>query len=275
MKSWQRYFLIIGGFLIEIASLGLVIFAFPYFFKVQTWQFRQRINPDEALVVYFNQPILDLDLEKYFKIEPAVAGTVLLDDWRRRLSFIPQNYLSPNQSYRLCLNQIHGLSLVAIDNLDFEFFVNDVFLNASITTTVSLPIIRQREPASGCNLNGPQILFGKYVDINLVRKKIWLYEDGWCRAEYQVAAYGSADKPTPRGQFRILHKQVNHFSSLSHVWMPWSMHIVGDVFLHGIPYRPDGTRLSGGYSWGCVRIPTDQAEKIYYFVDIGTPVIIQ
>lgn len=275
MKSRQRYFLIIGGFLIELASLGIVIFAFPYFFKMQTWQAQQRINPDEAIVVYFNQPILGLDLEKYLKIEPAVAGTVLLDDWRRRLSFVPQHYLSPKQSYRLSLNQIRGLSMAATGSLDFEFFVNDIFLETSAATAVSLPIIRQREPESGCNPQGAQILFGKYINVNLSKKKIWLYENGWCLAEYQVAAYGSANKPTPRGQFKILHKEKNHFSSLSHVWMPWSMHIVGDVFLHGVPYRPDGTRLSGGYSWGCVRIPTDQAEKIYYFVDIGTPVIIQ
>lgn len=275
MKFWQRYFLIIGGFLIELASLWLVIFAFPYFFKLETWQAQSRVNPDETIVVYFNQPILGLDLEKHLKIEPAVAGTILLDDWRRRLSFVPGQYLSPKQSYRLSLSQIRGLSMAAANNLDFDFFVNDVFMDASITTTVSLPIIRQREPESGCNINGPRILFGKYIDVDLTKRKIWLYKDGWCIAEYQVHKSGSPQMPTPRGQFKVLTKEKNHFSSSAHVWMPWSMHFHGGAFLHGIPYFPNGAILQGAYSHGCIQMPTDQAEKVYQFADIGTSVFVQ
>lgn len=274
MGRRRRLFLIVLGFVLELASLGLVIFGFPYFFKLKIWQIKERVSPDEALVVYFNQPVLISSLKNNFKIEPPVKGSVILDDWRRRFVFKTTQYLDPHQTYQIKFNRVRSLSMSSVPDTQFSFFVEDIFADTQKASAVVLPVVRPREPESGCNPQGPQILFDKYIDVDLAKKKIWLYEDGWCLAEYQVHKHGSPSMPTPRGQFKVLTKERNHFSSSAHVWMPWSMHFYGGSFLHGIPYFPDGRILQGAYSHGCIQIPTDQAEKIYQFAEIGIPVLV-
>ena len=70
------------------------------------------------------------------------------------------------------------------------------------------------------------------------------------------------------------YKTKNHFSSFGEVYMPWSTHVFGNYFIHGIPYYPDGTRVSTAYSGGCVRLNDNDAKKVYEFVSRGTPIIL-
>lgn len=70
------------------------------------------------------------------------------------------------------------------------------------------------------------------------------------------------------------YKEKNHFSSIGHVYMPYSVHIFGNFFIHGIPYYPDGTKVSSTYSGGCVRLSDADAEKVYDFISRGTPIVV-
>lgn len=115
---------------------------------------------------------------------------------------------------------------------------------------------------------------GMYLDINLKSKVLTLFQDGQALVLYKVLAIGPPDLPTPKGTFKVLHKEENHFASKEKVWMPWSMHIVGDVFIHGIPYYPDGRILKSYYSHGCIRLKTDQQQALYQQVALGTPVVV-
>jgi hypothetical protein len=56
--------------------------------------------------------------------------------------------------------------------------------------------------------------------------------------------------------------------------MPYSVHLFGNYFIHGIPYYPDGTRVSSSYSGGCVRLNDNDAKTVYDFVNEDTPIII-
>lgn len=66
------------------------------------------------------------------------------------------------------------------------------------------------------------------------------------------------------------YKTPLHFSSIGHVYMPYSVHVFGNYFIHGIPYYPDGTPVSSTYSGGCIRLSNDDARKVYSFIDKGT-----
>jgi hypothetical protein len=85
---------------------------------------------------------------------------------------------------------------------------------------------------------------------------------------------GVEGKDTPTGLFKADgNREKMHKSALYHdAPMPWSVHVVGNVFIHGWPH------VSGGRgSHGCIRLPVsggNPARFMYYWIDKGTPVSI-
>jgi len=114
-----------------------------------------------------------------------------------------------------------------------------------------------------------------YLDVNLEKKLITFFDNGEAMGMYRIAAYGNPyTAPTPKGEFSIRTKEENHFSRRVSLWMPWSMQVVGDYFIHGLPYYPGGKLYQGKYSRGCIRVPTEKQKELYDKIAIGTPVII-
>jgi lipoprotein-anchoring transpeptidase ErfK/SrfK len=64
-----------------------------------------------------------------------------------------------------------------------------------------------------------------------------------------------------------------HYSRLyHHAPMPYSVHVYGNVFIHGFSYVPPWPA-----SHGCIRMPLDgnnPAKRFYEWVDPGTPIDI-
>lgn len=116
---------------------------------------------------------------------------------------------------------------------------------------------------------------GKYIEVDIGKMTITAYENKNPVLSYAVAGIGNpAISPTPTGQFTVLTKHPKHFSSISKVWMPWSVQFYGPYFLHGVPYWPSGEKLNTRYSGGCVRLPEEADKAIYDFVEVGTPVLV-
>lgn len=76
------------------------------------------------------------------------------------------------------------------------------------------------------------------------------------------------------GTYTSDHKTPLHFSSIGHVYMPHSVHLFGNYFIHGIPYYPSGEKVSSAYSGGCIRLADVDAKVVYDFINRGTPIII-
>jgi lipoprotein-anchoring transpeptidase ErfK/SrfK len=79
---------------------------------------------------------------------------------------------------------------------------------------------------------------------------------------------------TPSGIFKAQgYKAKMHKSKIyDNAPMPWAVHIVGNVFIHGWP-NVEGNRASHG----CIRLPLsggNPARFFYYWVERGTPVSI-
>ena len=117
---------------------------------------------------------------------------------------------------------------------------------------------------------------GKLINVDLTAMKLIMWEDGKIVDEVPVAGQGNPKpSPTRKGFFTILSKEENHLSSISRVWMPWSMRYSGGYFIHGWPYWPNGSKLTSKFSGGCVRLFDNDVQKVYEFAEIGTPVIIK
>lgn len=106
--------------------------------------------------------------------------------------------------------------------------------------------------------------------------KLYLYENGFAVDTLDIQSKGRKGSrwETPTGLYSVITKEVNHFSSVGEVNMPYSMEFFGNFFIHGWPTYPDGTQVAKGFSGGCIRLSTDDAEKVFKFADKKTPVFV-
>jgi D-alanyl-D-alanine carboxypeptidase len=117
---------------------------------------------------------------------------------------------------------------------------------------------------------------GKFIAADLVNMKIHLYQDGTEVGEFEIKTKGKPGTPweTPSGFYSIQTKEENHFSTIGHVYMPYSMQFYGNYFIHGWTYYPDGTPTEATFSGGCIKLETEDAKKVFAFADVGTKVFV-
>jgi len=117
---------------------------------------------------------------------------------------------------------------------------------------------------------------GKLIAADLVEMKIFIYENGTLVKEFPIQSKGRTGSAweTPSGMYAVQTKEINHFSSIGHVYMPWSMQFYGNYFIHGWTTYPDGTPVSASFSGGCIKLLSEDAEQIFNFAEIGTRVFV-
>ncbi len=117
---------------------------------------------------------------------------------------------------------------------------------------------------------------GSFIDANLSTMQLSVYKDGQFQAQVPIKAKGRVGSwwETPAGIYKIETKEKTHFSTMGEVDMPFSLAFQGNFFIHGWPTYSDGTPVSSNYSGGCIRLSTEDAEKIFALVDVGMPVIV-
>ncbi|MGH2586730.1 MAG: trigger factor [Dehalococcoidia bacterium] len=75
---------------------------------------------------------------------------------------------------------------------------------------------------------------------------------------------------TPVGDFKVYAKVLYSWSVPFQVWMPFAAYFRGGIATHQSSDVP-----SYNASHGCVRLPEGEAERVYRFVDVGTPVSVR
>lgn len=128
-----------------------------------------------------------------------------------------------------------------------------------------LPPASPRAPESGKSL---------IADLDLMQ--LSLYDGGVLVKSFPILSKGRPGTPweTPRGTYVIQTKETKHRSSIGGTWMPYSMQFYGNFFIHGWPTYSDGTDVPIGYSGGCIRLSTKDAEEIYEFTPKGATVLV-
>jgi len=107
------------------------------------------------------------------------------------------------------------------------------------------------------------------IVVSLNQQQLHLYSGGVLIADSPIAS-GVPQLPTPLGVFSIIQKQRYHESNIySNAPMPFMERITwSGVALH------EGENIGHPASHGCVRLPHDFAERLFYLTKIGAPVII-
>ncbi len=126
------------------------------------------------------------------------------------------------------------------------------------------------------NLTDEAPMRGRYVVALLNDMKIELHDGETLVATFPIISKGKPGSyyETIGGSYPNDYKTPLHFSSIGHVYMPHSVHVFGNYFIHGIPYYPNGEKVSSAYSGGCIRLSDEDAKVVYDFIEKGTPVIL-
>ena len=148
----------------------------------------------------------------------------------------------------------------------------------------STRIVRQRVSAMRTKMNN---IGRKAVHIDLSEQIISVIENGEIIREYPISS-GKWATPTPTGTFQIHRKQTLRVSSQEIPYrMPYYMAFTpnGAYGMHALPYLGQGPESSDYWqealdhigtpaSHGCVRLLPADAEALYSWIDVGTPLYI-
>ncbi len=115
--------------------------------------------------------------------------------------------------------------------------------------------------------------YNKYIEVNISEQKLKYFENGYKKGE-SLASTGTYATPTPLGTFRVFNKRVSVLMAGPGYYLPgvpYVLSFLGPYTIHGTYWHSNyGHRMSHG----CVNLPTPFAKELYYWADVGTPVII-
>jgi lipoprotein-anchoring transpeptidase ErfK/SrfK len=122
----------------------------------------------------------------------------------------------------------------------------------------------------------------KRIEINISEQRMYVWQGD--RLVYKwVCSTGEPGRNTATGHFRILDKIPEAWAGTWSLRMPYWMGIywAGSLEngIHALPILPNGARLWEGYlgsrvSYGCVILSTENAQTLYNWAPVGTPVWI-
>jgi lipoprotein-anchoring transpeptidase ErfK/SrfK len=130
-------------------------------------------------------------------------------------------------------------------------------------------------PSSGYSGN-------KRILVDISEQHMYVYEGD--NLVYSFVSSTGMGNSTRVGTFSVLEKIPNAYGATWNIWMPdwlgiyWSGSLQNGI--HALPILPSGATLWEGYlgvpiSYGCVVLGTSEAQTLYDWADVGTPVEIQ
>jgi len=123
---------------------------------------------------------------------------------------------------------------------------------------------------------------GKYILVDISDQHMYVYEGD--ALIYSFVASTGINNGTRTGIFAVQSKIPNAYGATWNIWMPswlgiyWSGSLENGI--HALPILSNGATLWEGYlgrpvSYGCVVLGTYEAQLLYDWAEIGTPVEIQ
>ncbi len=115
--------------------------------------------------------------------------------------------------------------------------------------------------------------YPKYIEINLSEQRLYAYEHGVLEKEYLISS-GNPWTPTPTGTFGVYRKRLSVLMQGSDYYLPgvpYVLSFTGAYTIHGTYWH---SNFGHTMSHGCVNMYTLDAQWLYDWAPVGTPVII-
>ncbi len=147
-------------------------------------------------------------------------------------------------------------------------------VNDTVVPTYAAP---QGELVSAASYGG-----SKYILVDISEQHMYVYEGD--QLVYSFVASTGLNNATRVGTFAVQSKIPNAYGSTWNIWMPdwlgiyWSGGLENGI--HALPILSNGATLWAGFlgrpiSYGCVVLGTYEAQLLYNWAEIGTPVEIR
>ena len=111
---------------------------------------------------------------------------------------------------------------------------------------------------------------GKAILVDEGSRKISLYENDRELRSFPILSLPVAGSvwDAPAGKYAVGKKEYKHFSPFAGVWMPYSIQISGNFFIHGDPISEEEEGV------GSLHVSTPDAKEVFDFSSIGTQVVV-
>lgn len=115
-----------------------------------------------------------------------------------------------------------------------------------------------------------------FVVVDQVAMELAYFEEGSEVFRAPILAKGPKGSwwEVPAGRYAITSKREKRFSSFAGVYQPYTVTFQSNFFIHGVPYRYDGTPVPDDFVGGGIRLANEDAEAFYALVAADTPVLV-
>ncbi len=128
----------------------------------------------------------------------------------------------------------------------------------------------------------PPLIANQEILVNLSQQRMYVYQDGALIWQWVISS-GEPGRETQPGSYSVLNKIPNAYASTWDLWMPnwlgiyWAGSLQNGI--HALPILSNGLRLWEGFlgqrvSFGCVILGINEAQQLYDWAQVGTPVNI-
>ncbi|MGD2207757.1 MAG: LysM peptidoglycan-binding domain-containing protein [Anaerolineae bacterium] len=140
---------------------------------------------------------------------------------------------------------------------------------------------RLRIPSGGGGGSAPTGV-GKRIVVDLSAQRMYVYRNGRLLWSWVVST-GRPGQETAVGHYKVLNKLPRAYAYTWNLQMPYWLGIywAGSLQngIHALPIQGNGQRLWAGYlgrpvSFGCIILSTQNAQTLYNWAPVGTPVDI-
>ena len=153
---------------------------------------------------------------------------------------------------------------------------------ADAPTPEYIPPVAQNDYTYEVTTPTPNYGGNKHILVDISEQHMYVYEGD--TLVYSFVSSTGMNNSTRVGTFSVLEKIPNAYGATWNIWMPnwlgiyWSGSLQNGI--HALPILSNGATLWEGYlgmpiSYGCVVLGTSEAQLLYDWADVGTPVEIQ
>ncbi|MDD3487404.1 MAG: L,D-transpeptidase family protein [Candidatus Moranbacteria bacterium] len=241
------------------------------------------VKIDSAIKISFDKSTFGYDVN--FIIDPSSKFDLSYDSERKNFTLLPKGKFDYERDYSVSVR-------LAPSDENAEVGQMPEIFRANFKTEASPPppetveeVVLPEDKIAGIVADSQvatteaAIAEGRYIDINLAKQQLSIFENGERLGTYLVST-GKRGMATPTGTFHVMAKRGRAWSKKYNLYMPYFMQFTGQGHgIHELPewkngYKEGANHLGTPVSHGCVRLGVGPAAKVYDFSEVGTPIVI-
>lgn len=215
---------------------------------------------------------------KYLKISRTIQRKIMVVDTTK-----PELNVNMDDEVKVKQNEFFSPALAtAKDNYDGDLS-SEVEIKSNVDTTKpGTYYVKYAVKDSSNNKSEKEIKVNvleknPYIDVSITNQRLNYYEYGEVVLSTDVVT--GKNNGTPTGNYSVLSKSTNvtlkgaDYTSFVKYWIAFIGHSYG---IHDASWRSTfgGDIYKYNGSHGCINVPYENVSKLYYMVDVGTPVYV-